>query len=200
MSVRYLSDWGLKIARPHPAVMLKVQSSFPSEGHNTVWSLGAGGAQGGRRKRWLPCDKRAVPSSQAWETGSAAHKALLWRRGNARSSKIRAPIWLSMTGACPPRPHRDLYPPHVSPPLLDEFAAEWRRYIKQAPVLLPNRIAVCNESPVLSCGGIALTFVRFKCSSSKITSSEAALRCVKPFCSLLNPPTYWLRNNGVSKG
>lgn len=36
MSVRYLSDFSLKIARQHPAVMLKVQSSFPSEGHNTV--------------------------------------------------------------------------------------------------------------------------------------------------------------------
>lgn len=111
MSVRYLSDLCLKIAPQHPAVMLKVQPSFPCEGHNTVWSLGAGGVGEGGRKRWLPCDKRPVPSSQAWETGSAAHKALLWRRGNARSSKIRAPIWLSVTGACPPQPHRDLHSP-----------------------------------------------------------------------------------------
>lgn len=36
MSVRYLSALRPKIARQHPAVMLKVQSSFPSEGHNTV--------------------------------------------------------------------------------------------------------------------------------------------------------------------
>lgn len=36
MSVRYLSDLSLKIVRQHPAVMQKVQSSFPPEGHNTV--------------------------------------------------------------------------------------------------------------------------------------------------------------------
>lgn len=112
MSVCYLSDLRLKIVRLHPAVMQKVQSSFPLEGHNTVWSLGAGGSWGEvERKRWLLCDKRPVPSSQAWETGSAAHKALLWRRGNARSSKIRDPICLSMTRACPPQPHRDHIPP-----------------------------------------------------------------------------------------
>lgn len=36
MSVLYLSDLSLKTAQQHPAVMLKVQSSFPYEGHNTV--------------------------------------------------------------------------------------------------------------------------------------------------------------------
>lgn len=36
MSVCYLSALSPKIGQQHPAVMLKVQSSFPSEGHNTV--------------------------------------------------------------------------------------------------------------------------------------------------------------------
>lgn len=82
------------------------------------WASGGEGGREAERKRWLLCDKRPVPSSRAWETGSAAHKALLWRRGNARSSKIRAPIWLSVTRgrplAAPRRPYPT--PQHTSPP------------------------------------------------------------------------------------
>ena len=211
MSVRYLSDLGLNIGRQHPAVMLKVQSSFLSEGHNTVWSLGAGGREleggggggwEGGRKRWLPCDKRPVPSSQAWETGSAAHKALLWRRGNARSSKIRAQIWLSMTGARPPRPHRDPKAPDTSTPPSLSLLHCWVKKIYKTSfhfhVWWPpcqNTCNLCALSPTpLTSGGCEL-------SSSKIMTSESALRwCVKPFVPCLNPPTHRLSNKSVSKG
>lgn len=159
--------------------MLKVQSSFLSEGHNTVWSLwveGRGG-RGGGRKRWLPCDKRAVPSSEAWETGSAAHKALLWRRGNARSSKIRAPIWWSMTGACPPWPLGDLYiPPQqtTTPPQLHCWLTQIN--IEGSKLQSHNM-----EWILFRCG------MGFKSSSSKITSHKSVLRwCDNPFVPCWN--------------
>lgn len=136
MSACYLSDLRLNIGPAASCCDALGAVIFPpAEGHNTVWSLGAEGGVGGgwlgegvsewrrrrreaERKRWLLCDKRPVPSSRAWETGSAAHKALLWRRGNARSSKIRAPTWLSVTrgqpSAAPQRPYPTLQ--HTSPP------------------------------------------------------------------------------------
>lgn len=133
MSACYLSDLRLNIGPAASCCDARGAVIFPPLKDTTlseVWERVGGWGDGGRgwpgelekgegeRKRWLLCDKRPVPSSRAWETGSAAHKALLWRRGNARSSKIRAPIWLSVTRgrplAAPRRPYPT--PQHTSPP------------------------------------------------------------------------------------
>lgn len=86
MSVSYLLNLTLKVTI-HILLRCSRCSHLPSK---AKWLSEVRGQGGGGRKPWLPCDKRPVPSSQAWETGSGAHNALLWRTGNAVSSKIRS--------------------------------------------------------------------------------------------------------------